>query len=420
MASKNNTREGIHSGLTQSKSDEKWSDMLNFRCSDNRTFVVPRRLGLLQMDAGLHTVIHGVGDLNYAIGSKKSFLFRGHDDTGFHKLWHARLVRTTGIDDQSENIKLRGSYLGTVPKNIRLTVLKGLLVKDSDWPVEPVVPVEPVYVPGLNCGVEAYYPLVTLFVYDLSTDEGLSAAEVVIYQGVLQINRYYTNANGLISFNLPNNSYTAVVKHVSINNTVTQNFTVNNVNLLVEIGMGFIGCNCSAYTLGQTTPFGVVDPWRGASTREVVSGTVPIPTLNTLEAHDSWYPVVRTYDTFSGVSRITFIVCGISSIEFKCLFDRDPTTTDLYLDFQVNGTSVGLVFPSPGVAPGGVMPTVPPTTGSTSDPEVSGENDNNRKYKSISLTGCTNLITIVAHAGNTDSSGNTMARVDVIDVTAIA
>lgn len=151
MANKNNTREGIHSGLSQSKSDEKWSDMLNFRSNDNRTFAIPRKLGMLQHDAGLHTVLHGVGDLNYAIGSKKSFVFRSHDGTEFKPLWQARLERQTSTEDQSENLRVRGSYLGSVPLNIRVTVLDGVLVLDKDWPEEPVEVVETEPAPELNC-----------------------------------------------------------------------------------------------------------------------------------------------------------------------------------------------------------------------------------------------------------------------------
>ena len=129
--------------------------MLNFRCSDNRTFAVPRRLAMKQADAGLHTVIHGVGDLNYAIGSKESFLFRGHDATSFERLWKARLVRNVETDDQSENLKLRGSYTGLSPVSIRITFVNGKLVLDANWPEapEPEEPEAP-YVPQLNCNAE--------------------------------------------------------------------------------------------------------------------------------------------------------------------------------------------------------------------------------------------------------------------------
>lgn len=236
MANQNNTREGIHSGLTQSKSDQKWSDMLNFRCSDNRTFVVPHRLGLLQFDAGLHTVIHGVGDVNYAIGSKKSYLFRGHDSTSFDRLWKARLVRETGTADQSENLKLRGSYTGNVPRNIRLTVVNGSLVLDSDWPITPEPEVEVPYVPDLNCDGASNDVHTHFNVRDIDLAVGLSAAEITIYQGTRLIGAYTANAHGLFSLFLPNNFYTVNVSHPDYADVIYQDFTVldEEQTILVE------------------------------------------------------------------------------------------------------------------------------------------------------------------------------------------
>lgn len=245
MANKNNTREGIHSGLSQSKSDEKWSDMLNFRNSDNRTFAVPRRLGLLQEDAGLHTVIHGVGDVNYAIGSKKSYMFRSHDSTVFAKLWRARLERLTSTEDQSENLKIRGSYTGSVPRNIRLTVVKGQLVPDYDWPVAPVPVVETPYVPMLNCNANFgnYYLYLTVAHNGLP----VSAAEITIYQGTQLIGEYTSNANGLFSLFLPKNFYTVIVKHPDYVKEVFQDFTILDqdvyltVDTIKEDATNFIG-----------------------------------------------------------------------------------------------------------------------------------------------------------------------------------
>jgi len=135
MASKNLTHEDIHTGLSQAKAGAPWLDMNNFRSSGNRTSVVPRRFKLFEYDAGFHTVINGLNGVGYAIGSKASFMFRGHDLTQFTRLWRATIERETVSEDQSENIKVRGSFLGTQPKTYRLTVVCGKLVLDSNWPV---------------------------------------------------------------------------------------------------------------------------------------------------------------------------------------------------------------------------------------------------------------------------------------------
>ena len=152
MANKNNTREDIHSGLSETKSEQKWSDMLNFRSANNRTYVIPRKKKLYELPASFHTVIRGIGELAYAIGSRGSYVFRGREGVGIGKLWRARLVRDVDTDDQSENLKVRGSYLGTVPRVIRLTVVDGRLVRDVDWPEEPVEEVEAMPNPSLFCG----------------------------------------------------------------------------------------------------------------------------------------------------------------------------------------------------------------------------------------------------------------------------
>jgi hypothetical protein len=133
MPNKNITREQIHTGLSQSKSDEKWSDMMNFRCASNRTKVVPRKFKLSETTDGYHTIIRGVGGLIYAIGLRFSKVLRGMDGTIPQHLWRARVTRETHTDDQSENLRVRGSYLGGVPKSIRVTVVNNRLIADHDW-----------------------------------------------------------------------------------------------------------------------------------------------------------------------------------------------------------------------------------------------------------------------------------------------
>lgn len=165
MANKNLTHEGIHSGLSLSKQDSKWSDMLNFRSNNNRTYVVPSKYKLLERDAGFHTVLHGIGGLNYAIGSKESWVFYNNDHTLFRRLWEVKARRVAGTDDLTETIKIRGAYQGEAPVNIRLTFIDGKLIPDYNWTVDPEPEVEPEFVPELNCGVRENKPLLKLGVF---------------------------------------------------------------------------------------------------------------------------------------------------------------------------------------------------------------------------------------------------------------
>lgn len=139
MASKNLTHAAIHTGLSQVQDGEQWADMLNFRSGAGRTTVVPRRLKLLEVDGGFHTVARGANGVNYVFGDKKSFTFRGHEATEFKPLWKVDVKRETTSEDQSENIKVRGSFLGSAPTSIKVTVVAGKLILDKDWPVEPEV-----------------------------------------------------------------------------------------------------------------------------------------------------------------------------------------------------------------------------------------------------------------------------------------
>lgn len=155
MPNKNITREQIHSGLSQSKSDEKWADMLNFRCASNRTKAVPHKLKLLEESSGFHTVVRGVNGLVYALGLKFSKVLRGTDNQVPQYLWRAGVTRETSTDDQSENLRVRGSYLGGVPKVIKVTVVNNRLIADHDW-VAPTL--EPEIEEGTDV-TDGAYPL---------------------------------------------------------------------------------------------------------------------------------------------------------------------------------------------------------------------------------------------------------------------
>ena len=245
MAFKNNTREDVHSGLTQSKSDQKWSDMLNFRSSSNRTMVVSFRRKLFELAGNFHTIIKGVNDIFYVIGSNSSWLLRGYDNHTPQKLWRLILTRNNiSLEDQSEEIKIRGSYTGTKPTRILVTLVNGKLIPDFAWPVtiEPEPEVVPVI--SLNCGDKRnlYQLLLTV----LADDAPVVGAEIEIFQGVNLIGTYQTNANGLFSTGLSRNFYSLVITHPGYAVWNTDFEIVNeNVVIVAELVNKFVGLTVS-------------------------------------------------------------------------------------------------------------------------------------------------------------------------------
>jgi hypothetical protein len=151
------TRENVHSGLSGLKDDAKWKNCLNLRFSDRRTKVVPKKFCLLTRDAGFHTIINGLGGTNYALGSRESWGFVGAERLCFYKLWRLRQEYLGEFSDRSEasqRLFVQGSYTGDTPLRIRVTVVAGRLVLDTNWPEAPpalVAPPQPDYGCDCNC-----------------------------------------------------------------------------------------------------------------------------------------------------------------------------------------------------------------------------------------------------------------------------
>lgn len=209
MPQKSFTRSDIHSGVSLTKSDNKWADQLNFRSSDNKTFVVPRKFKILERDAGFHTIIHGIQQDNYAIGSKSSWMFQGNDSTQFIKMWRARLRQKILGDRTLEPLKVRGSYLGDTPETLKITLLNNKLVLDVNWPADPVEPPPLVGYSDIDCG--GGKPTFELLVTNVTNDEPIPYARVAIYRGLELYEELVTNPVGRIRTSLPEGDYRLVL-----------------------------------------------------------------------------------------------------------------------------------------------------------------------------------------------------------------
>lgn len=136
----NNTRENIHTGLSGLKDDNKWSEMLNMRSANRRTKAVRRKHELFTRDAGFHSLFRGLKNKCYVIGTKESFGFVGSDTLCPFKLWRVDQRYLGTRNDRSpstQRLLIRGNFTGTVPKKFRVTLVKGRLVADFNWPEEP-------------------------------------------------------------------------------------------------------------------------------------------------------------------------------------------------------------------------------------------------------------------------------------------
>lgn len=125
------TRENIHAGLSGGKSDEKWSDVLNFRFTRNRTFAVPFKKILLTLETGLHSLVNGLENRFYVFGEKSSYTFLGHDDLKCEKLWRGTVLPLG--DKKESKLYVRGVYTGSETRRFRVIYAEGVV---------KVVPVE--------------------------------------------------------------------------------------------------------------------------------------------------------------------------------------------------------------------------------------------------------------------------------------
>ena len=198
---KHSTREQIHNGLSQKKEDEKWSDLLNFRSSDNRTFVVPRRFKMFECNAGFHTVLHGLNNECYAVGSNASVCFKSHDNTAFTRLWKVSVTNGAGT---TVALQVRGGYTrdvahtcGTDPEVHTINVgnfLKqsaGLGSGGNGWTPPPDEPENTVGCPLLLDG--------RTHIQVNSGSSPVSSAFVQVYDGRLLLFEGMTNALGALS-----------------------------------------------------------------------------------------------------------------------------------------------------------------------------------------------------------------------------
>lgn len=135
-------------GLSVQHNDSKWSDMLNFRSDGNTTQVVTPKVRIGSMD-GLHTLVASSDGLVFALGrlgSLRAFLQNGAWSAS--PVWQLNSTFNGTRNDRAEaeqRLLIKGTYLGTEPKKVRVTYAGGKLVlaKDEDTPpVLPPVPTE--------------------------------------------------------------------------------------------------------------------------------------------------------------------------------------------------------------------------------------------------------------------------------------
>lgn len=148
------THENIHSGLSGLKNDEKWADMLNFRCSDKRTTVVPHKFRLVR--GRFHTLLAGLNGHNFAIGAEESIGFVGAEELCTYPLWRLQqrfLGAPSSRDSQSERLIVQGQYTGDRPVKLRVCYVEGKLI--PDWVEQPTPTVEPELVLPVYCDLGA-------------------------------------------------------------------------------------------------------------------------------------------------------------------------------------------------------------------------------------------------------------------------
>lgn len=288
MPTQNVTREAIHAGVSGTKTDAKWKDQLNFRSSDNKTVVVPKKFRLVESaGAGFHTLLKGPGSLLYAIGANESLVLRGQESPRVEKLWRVKVNQEGSVDRIHEPLKIRGAYQGTVPLKIRLTVVDGQIVTDADWPVENVEPEPVAPTISINCGKTRRMPVLTVvFVDSENGDAVMPGVEYTVFDGVRIMSKGVSNGNGAAVLQLPLNNYRIEAEYPGYN-PVSEDIAFTADAQSEQIALSYV----LPQTIGNRPPWPVVDlPYTGYMSLEFYdSGN---PTVN--------FEVIHSFEVLNG------------------------------------------------------------------------------------------------------------------------
>lgn len=197
------TLESIHAGLSGKKEDLRWSDLLNFRSSDNRTFAVPRMYKLLEGARGLHTVLSGLKNNCYALGSKQSFHFQAFENSQFLPLWRLRVEQNLREGSQADCLHIRGSYDGVDGRRLRLTVVKNRLELATINP-EVIIPDEFIEPPPRNPLCPLIPSGLTKVTFVKASGAPIARAKVELYDGRDLLLEGLTSPTGLFDFTASN------------------------------------------------------------------------------------------------------------------------------------------------------------------------------------------------------------------------
>ena len=256
------THENVHTGLSGLNNDEKWKDMLNFRCSQGRTTVVPHKRKLLEAGCGFHTLIPA-GKHNFAIGKCGSVGFVGADNFQTYRLWRLTqqfLRAHSGRGEQSQRLVVRGQYTGTQSRKLRVSYIDGAVV--PYWAV-PEPEAEPPTPPPIDYGCATAESVVALLIWviDAFTDEPIDGAQVQMNRyGIVQYDEE-TNEDGRIYLaEVFNDTYAFLgMKDTYVNEeaivTVNQEYNEVTIYLTPTVSFSELPCGVSfEYTSGVIEP----------------------------------------------------------------------------------------------------------------------------------------------------------------------
>jgi hypothetical protein len=258
-----NTHENIHTGLSGLGEDSKWVDMLNFRCANRRTKVVPHKFVLKRCcGAGLHTLISGLDGHNFAIGSGGSFGFVGAENFRTYPLWRLNQKFLPALDDrdaQSQRLVVKGVFTGDRPTRLRVHYIDGKLI--PFWAVEEPAE-EPPDAPPIDYGCEAVETItVSGTITNADTEEPVAGVLVefklfgfVAYTIATDEDGHFEIENfnaGTYSYRLSKSGYTTTEESLFIGETEVLDRELTSAEPVVENLLAFMTVPMGAYDLSS-------------------------------------------------------------------------------------------------------------------------------------------------------------------------
>ncbi len=316
------THEAIHTGLSGLNNDEKWQDMLNFRCRQGRTTVVPHKFRLLPPGCGFHTLIPAENGHVLAIGKCGSVGFVGADNLQPYRLWRLEqkfLRPHTGRGEQSQRLIVQGQFTGDKSVKLRVALIDGKLT--PFWAVVPEEPPAPEPAPiDYGCLLGEISVSVRVTVLDAFTNAPISFARVQFNRfGIVQYDEETNSLGWFFLASVFTDNYSLLTEADGYGSDVREVRITGNtsitIHLLPAVALGELPCGVS-FSVESQNFYNLRLDWeqdsvntslyKATRTETIIGEGAVIFTFSALRVENDWVFSENTNNENVSLSSVTY------------------------------------------------------------------------------------------------------------------